>query len=43
MATHWFNAVTTADFIDSVQANNYGDGSTTISFDGLTARVEHLW
>jgi hypothetical protein len=42
-ATHWFNAVTTASFIDNVQANNYVGGNQTISFDGLTARVEHLW
>ena len=42
-ATHWFNALTTASFIDNVQANNYVGGDQTISFDGLTARVEHLW
>lgn len=41
--THWFNAVTTASFIDNVQANNYVGGEQTISFDGLAARVEHLW
>jgi len=39
----WFNAVTTAEFIDAVQASQYTDVSDTIMFDGLTARVEHLW
>lgn len=41
--THWFNAVTTGDFINSVQSHDYTDVSRTISFDGLAARVEHLW
>ena len=42
-ATHWFNAVTTGDFIGAVQTSDYTDVSETISFDGLAARVEHLW
>jgi hypothetical protein len=41
--SYWFNAVTTADFIPAVQSGNYSDISDTIIFDGLTARVEHLW
>jgi hypothetical protein len=41
--SYWFNAVTTADFISAVQSGNYSDVSDTIMFDGLTARVEHLW
>jgi hypothetical protein len=43
MQSLWFNAVTTAEFIDAVQASDYADVSDTIMFDGLTARVEHLW
>jgi hypothetical protein len=39
----WFNAVTPNEFIPAVQSNNYTDVSDTITFDGLTARVEHLW
>ena len=41
--SYWFNAVTTANFILAVQSGNYSDVSDTIMFDGLTARVEHLW
>jgi hypothetical protein len=41
--SYWFNAVTTADFIPAVQSSDYSDISDTIMFDGLTARVEHLW
>ncbi len=41
--SYWFNAVTTADFIPAVQSGIYSDISDTIMFDGLTARVEHLW
>jgi hypothetical protein len=40
----WFNTVTTPDLINAVQLNNFsnsGDAlSGTITFDGLTARVE---
>ncbi|MBA3480807.1 MAG: hypothetical protein H0T51_03235 [Pirellulales bacterium] len=43
MQSYWFNAVTTADFIPAVQSGIYSDISDTIMFDGLTARVEHLW
>jgi hypothetical protein len=39
----WFNAVTTAEYIDAVQASDYGGMSDTIMLNGLTARVEHLW
>lgn len=40
MAMHWFNAVTTPEFIDAVQANNYVDIGDTLSFSGLTSSVE---
>lgn len=39
----WFNAVTTSEYIDAVQASNYSGVSDTIMLNGLTARVEHLW
>lgn len=39
----WFNAVTTAEYIDAVQTSDYGGISDTIMLNGLTARVEHLW
>jgi hypothetical protein len=35
--------VTTAEYIDAVQASDYGGMSDTIMLNGLTARVEHLW
>lgn len=37
---HWFNSITTPNFIDGVQANRIDDLSDTISFDGLSARAE---
>jgi hypothetical protein len=45
VAQFWYNAVSTADFVNAVQTNNYthsGDSrvADTISFDGLAARVE---
>ena len=39
-ASHWFNAITTPVWVDAVQADNYVDIGDTISFDGLTLRVE---
>ena len=42
-ASHWFNAVTTAEFINAVQANNYDSAEGTISFSGLNARIERSW
>ena len=39
----WFNAVTTAEYIDAVQGSDYHGVSDTIMLNGLTARVEHLW
>jgi hypothetical protein len=45
VAQFWYNAVSTADFINAVQNNNFthsGDSrvADTISFDGLAARIE---
>lgn len=42
-ASYWYNAITTSDFISAVQQSNYTDLNHTISFDGLTARVERMW
>jgi hypothetical protein len=39
----WFNAVTTAEYIDAVRTSDYHGVSDTIMLNGLTARVEHLW
>ena len=43
MASFWYNAVTTPEFVNAVQANDYVDLGDTISFDGVTARVERRW
>lgn len=42
-AAYWYNAVRTQDFINAVQNGEYSDVSSTISFDGLTARIERMW
>jgi hypothetical protein len=36
----WFNVVTTAEFIQAVQADDVSDVSDTLTFDGLTARLQ---
>lgn len=38
--THWFNTVTTPEFIDAVQADNYTDLGDTLTFGGLASKVE---
>jgi hypothetical protein len=43
MFSHWMNAVTTSEFIESVQENDYVDVGDTITFDGLVTRIEVLW
>lgn len=43
MFSYWTNAVTTPDFIDAVQADNYSNVGNTIGFNGLVGRVECLW
>lgn len=37
----WFNAMTTPGFVDAVQANDLNDVEDTLTFDGLTTRVEY--
>ncbi len=39
----WGNMVTTSDFIQGVQNNNYTDLSDSLRFDGLTVRAEARW
>ncbi|MBL9122241.1 MAG: hypothetical protein JNG90_01325 [Planctomycetaceae bacterium] len=34
----WFNTISTNDYIQAVQANNFNGMSNTITFDGLTVR-----
>lgn len=41
LVSTWFNVVTTDDWIDAVQANEFNDLSGTITFDGLVARA--MW
>ncbi|MGI9455693.1 MAG: Lpg1974 family pore-forming outer membrane protein, partial [Aeoliella sp.] len=40
MGIHWFNVATTPEFVDAVQADNYVDFGDTLSFGGLTSKVE---
>ncbi|MGI9429905.1 MAG: Lpg1974 family pore-forming outer membrane protein, partial [Bythopirellula sp.] len=37
---HWFNLVSTPEFVDAVQADNYVNLGDTLTFDGLTSTVE---
>jgi hypothetical protein len=42
----WFNTLSTGNFIQTVQANNYNsavNNSSALTFDGLTTRVTYLW
>ena len=39
-AMHWFNTVTTPEFVDAVQGDNYTDIGDTLSFSGLTSKFE---
>ena len=40
MVAAWFNSVTTDSWINSVNNLSYSPGSSTVTFDGLTARAE---
>ena len=40
MMSVWYNAVTTAEFIQAVQTNSFVGLSDTLTFDGVVARVE---
>lgn len=39
----WFNTVTTANYIQSVQTNNYVGVGNAITFDGLVLRGQYNW
>jgi hypothetical protein len=39
-AAFWFNAITTGEFVDAVQASNYTNVDDTIAFDGAVTRIE---
>ena len=43
MLSHWANVVTTPEFIDAVQADNYVDVDGNLTFDGAVSRVELRW
>ncbi len=43
MFSYWTNTVTTPEFIDAVQADNYTDVGDTLGFNGLVGRVECRW
>jgi hypothetical protein len=43
MFSHWTNVVTTSEFIDAVQFDNYVAVGDTVGFDGLVSRVECRW
>jgi hypothetical protein len=36
----WFNVMTTTEFIQAVQADDFTDASDTLTFDGLAARLQ---
>jgi hypothetical protein len=40
LVSGWFNVVKTDDWIDAVQANDFSNLGSTMTFDGLVARVE---
>ena len=40
MLSHWANVVTTPEFIDAVQADNYTDVDGNLTFNGAVIRVE---
>jgi hypothetical protein len=43
MLSYWDNVVTTGDFIDAVQADNYTNVGDSITFDGFVSRVEYRY
>jgi hypothetical protein len=40
VASFWYNVITTPEFVDAVQRTNYTGVGDTLSFDGLSARIE---
>jgi hypothetical protein len=43
MVSHWLNTVSTDEFIDAVQVDNYVDVEDTLTFDGFVTRLECRW
>ena len=43
MFSHWMNVVTTPEFIEAVQENEYVDVGDTMSFNGVVSRLELRW
>jgi hypothetical protein len=43
LTTWWTNIVSTPEFIDAVQADNYVDLSDSLAFEGVTGRAELRW
>jgi len=43
VTSYWFNTLTTSSFIDGVNANSYNNLGDTLSFEGLTAKIERRW
>ena len=41
LVSAWFNTVTTQDYVQAIQTNNYLGLSDTITFDGLQARIAY--
>ncbi|HUY36927.1 MAG TPA: Lpg1974 family pore-forming outer membrane protein [Pirellulales bacterium] len=39
----WFNTVSTSNYIQAVQTNNYVNANSAVTFDGLTTRFTYLW
>ena len=39
----WFNTVSTSNYIQAVQTNNYVNVGNAITFDGLVARAQYVW
>ena len=36
----WYNVITTSEFVQAVQADDFSDVDDTLTFDGLTARLQ---
>ncbi len=43
MFSHWTNIVSTGEFINAVQRDNYVNVGDTLSFDGVVTRLEFVW
>ena len=39
----WFNTVSTSNYIQAVQTNNYVNVGNAITFDGIVGRVQYVW